>query len=836
MKVLAPTALCGISHKRFTFIAVLSALLIASFAIAPGSHAENTAVRVETFTLKPNGSVQIENALGSTRVETWDTQTVRIVAEKESRTDGSLLPSEVVMMGAQNTIFIQCRQVGSPGRINLTIYVPEGARLQITGGAWPVEIVGSLAGAVVDTTSGAIGYQLPASDNASVAMQSTRGNVRSTLQLASSESTSQHSLRGRIGGGSSPIILNSQSGNIALSPAPYSSKIARARDDRESQGAQGAAGGSQPASAGSRPSYRPSPSQQNDRPVFNSSDPYPQNPNPGRQPSVGQQPAGGRVVDFAGSDQGSDESTTYRGGPFSRPREERVTRSDSSGLGVKIIPSNETLNGPRNTGPLVTGGSQNSQGNAQSPYPQNTYSSNSAPSTGGGSVSFGGTDQSSDENVTHRGGPFTRPREERVTRSDSSGLKVRIIPSGRALGDSRDANGSVYDQGNQRSIPNPWPEEPARGADPGTSGASRSQNTNTGQPPRPYYDPRAGSPQTVDPNGPFGEAASDSARRGAPPVLRRDGGATDAPPVPVEPDAEPDGEGAAEGDTIVLNASLVSLNVSVTDRSGIALHKLKKEDFEVFENNQQQAIEYFAPSSAPFNLVLILDLSGSIQDKLKVVKSAALRFIDELGPQDKVAVLAFTHDIHVISHLTSDRNLLRQRIKAIENPAGGTAFYDVMWWAVADTLKDTRGQRNAVVVMTDGVDSSLDRYNPAPTRVTFEQLARRLEESDVIVFPIYLDTEYEEVFERGNASSESYFVARSQLERIAELTGGQIFQAEKVNDLSGVYKKVAEAIRTVYSVGYYSTNPERDGTFRRLRVKVNRSGTAVRTRKGYYAK
>jgi VWFA-related protein len=138
--------------------------------------------------------------------------------------------------------------------------------------------------------------------------------------------------------------------------------------------------------------------------------------------------------------------------------------------------------------------------------------------------------------------------------------------------------------------------------------------------------------------------------------------------------------------------------------------------------------------------------------------------------------------------------------------------------------------------MTDGVDSSLDRYNPMQSRVSFNQVARRLEEADVILFPIYLDTEYEEVFERGNSSSEAYAVARDQLERIAEISGGQIFRAEKVGDLAGVYKQIAAAIRTVYSVGYYPTNAEKDGTFRRVRVLVNRSDAAVRTRKGYYAK
>jgi Ca-activated chloride channel family protein len=79
-------------------------------------------------------------------------------------------------------------------------------------------------------------------------------------------------------------------------------------------------------------------------------------------------------------------------------------------------------------------------------------------------------------------------------------------------------------------------------------------------------------------------------------------------------------------------------------------------------------------------------------------------------------------------------------------------------------------------------------------------------------------------------------VARDQLQRLSEITGGQIFKAEKVGDLSGVYKQVAAAIRTVYSIGYYPTNAEKDGTYRRVRVTVNRNDAAVRTRRGYYAK
>ncbi|HKY04755.1 MAG TPA: VWA domain-containing protein [Blastocatellia bacterium] len=286
----------------------------------------------------------------------------------------------------------------------------------------------------------------------------------------------------------------------------------------------------------------------------------------------------------------------------------------------------------------------------------------------------------------------------------------------------------------------------------------------------------------------------------------------------------------------MLGTSVVNLNVGVTSRKGKNLPDIKKEDFQLFENDEPQNVEFFAPTTAPFNLVLLLDLSGSISDKMDVIKLAALHFIDLIGPEDKVAILTFTRQVEVVSQFTTDRNLLRQRIDSIERAVGGTAFYEAMWFALVKTLDGLRGQRNAIVVMTDGVDNSMEWFRFYPSRVSFEQLARRLEESDVIAFPIYIDTEEEEVWERLTGTPMVYETARSQLEQMAELTGGQMYKAKRSKDLSKVYGEIAAALRTIYSVGYYPTNQERDGTFRRVRVKLNRPDAVIRTRKGYYAK
>ncbi len=741
---------------------VLSLLLISTFFINVGTlEAQGSSVRVETFNLNSGGQVRIENLRGATRIEVWDMDSVRVVAEKKSPAGASLDPSDLMLMGVQNIITIQCKQQGRPGRIDLTVSVPRGSRIQLFGGTWPVDVNGSLASAVIETTTGAIGYRIPANDDASIAMRSSRGVVRSTAALAVTERTGAQSLQGRLGGGLAPIILNSQAGNITLTPGPSVSQIARGSGDAAGSYANDNSTVTDNNSIAQAQNQR-----RNTRPAY---------PSPNAQ------------------------------------RDDQMDADDydsNNGASTSSYPSQQA---PRGSG--------------------------SAPSSGSNTVPFAGSDRSDDESLTVRSsGVFERPRTERRTSGGSSGLRVRIIPSGTGLGSARDTGSTIYDQpddqdpqANNQSSSNSRSRS-TQGYDYGNTQRPRSTNDDRDR----QYNPPARTTRPDDTVNEPDVIASRNARPNAPPVLRRDNEAAADPVLPAPSNGNerdnPDEE------SVVLKSALVNLNVSVTNRSGQALANLRKEDFELAENGQQQQIEFFQAQSAPFNLVLVLDLSGSIKDKLDVVKSAALRFVDVLGPQDKVAIVSFTHEIRVVSQLTADRNELKRRIKNIEKSEGGTAFYETMWFTLADTLRGTRGQRNAVVVMTDGVDSSLDRYNPAPTRVTFEQLARRLEEADAMIFPVYLDTEYEEVFERGNSTSEAYSVARDQLERIAALTGGQMFKAEKVNDLSGVYKQVAAAIRTVYSVGYYPTNTDRDGTFRRVRVNVNRSDAAVRTRRGYYAK
>jgi len=816
MKVSAPTIWRGVSRVRS--LLVFASLFVVTAVTLKG---QESAVRVETFSMKQNGEVSIENARGATRVESWDYQTVRVVAEKKSNSGGAIEPGELVLMGAQGSVIVQCKP--GPGKIDLTLYVPNTARLQLNGGGFPVDISGPFAGAIIDTTSGSISYRLPTNDDARVTMRSASGTVRSTVALSDIEKNGTRSLRGQLGSGAAPIDLNSHSGIVTLTPGPASASIARAQKTDPAGGTQIARGNSPNESSSDsdvRTDQRGGPQSRRDTVQQNDVD---SNDRQSTRQAAG---SNGSMV-FAGSDRSDDSNSTTTSGPLNRPRTERRTNSGDSGLKVRIIPSNEPQRAASNSAGSVfdqsdddsqkTNSPSNSKGGStRQATPNSNYSGN-------GSIDFAGSDRSDDGSSKSKIGPLERDRQSRNSGGGGSGLRVRIIPANTPPGPSRDSN-AVFDQRDDNDQTS------------STSRVNASQD-NVARPQGGRNDDQTRQSSAARRDDPVfkqepDEIASSNPRSGPPPVLHRQR-SDEQPATDNEPVSK---AGNSDEEAIVLKAALVSLNVSVTNRSGMALANLKKEDFDVAENNELQKIEFFQPTTAPFNLVLALDLSGSIKDKLDVVKSAALRFVDILGPQDKVAVVTFTDEIRVVSQLTSDREELKRRIKSVDRSQGGTAFYEALWFSLMDTLRGTKGQRNAIVVMTDGVDSSLDRFSPMQSRVSFNQLSRRLEESDVLVFPIYVDTEYEEVFERGNSSSEAYAIARDQLEKIAEVSGGQMFKAEKFGDLAGVYKQVAAAIRTVYSVGYYPTNAEKDGTFRRVRVGVNRADAAVRTRKGYYAK
>jgi VWFA-related protein len=339
---------------------------------------------------------------------------------------------------------------------------------------------------------------------------------------------------------------------------------------------------------------------------------------------------------------------------------------------------------------------------------------------------------------------------------------------------------------------------------------------------------------------PLADAPGDAPSGGRPPVLRRrPGGTSGENGRIVDPDAPPpaprdDGDDSA--DTIKLDTKLVNLNLVASDRSGRAFTDLRAEDFVVYEDDVKQEIAHFVPTSTPFNLVLLLDLSGSTRDKIDSIRRSAAKFVEAASPEDKISIVTFTRSVHVLCRPTNDRALIRQRLNDMRATDGGTAFYEAAWFVLTDVLARFPGERNAVVVMTDGVDNEISAAYPAPSHVSFRQMIEKILESGTLIYPIYLDTEEENFQNRWGETAEVYAQARTQLQQVADASAGVLYVARQVEDLTNVYQKVIAELRTVYSLGYYPTNQARDGDWRRIRVQSKRENSVVRTRRGYYAK
>jgi len=306
---------------------------------------------------------------------------------------------------------------------------------------------------------------------------------------------------------------------------------------------------------------------------------------------------------------------------------------------------------------------------------------------------------------------------------------------------------------------------------------------------------------------------------------------------------------AEEEEAITLHGLLVNLNASVTDAEGKTISGLKAEDFIVTEDGQQQKLTHFATEVSPFNLVLLLDVSGSTRGKLDVAKQAAFRFLEIARPSDKIALLLFARDVEVVAHLTGDRDLLRQAISRVEPPLGSTALYDAIGYALVEELSRVRGERNAIVVLTDGRDSSMayaetplanDPLRRPGSFLRFSDLLSGVLQSDALIYPIMLENESELAAALIESAREQVRagtrVAQEQLKQLADVSGGRFYRAARVEDLEGIYEQIVADLRTIYSFAYTPTRAERDGTWREIQVTVSRPGARVRCRRGYFAR
>jgi VWFA-related protein len=293
----------------------------------------------------------------------------------------------------------------------------------------------------------------------------------------------------------------------------------------------------------------------------------------------------------------------------------------------------------------------------------------------------------------------------------------------------------------------------------------------------------------------------------------------------------------SEGDVIRVDSQLVTLNISVIDRgTNRGLIGLSQSDFKLFEDGQEQRIVQFESSSAPFDLVLLIDLSGSTKEVIKLIRAAAIRFVEAARPADRIGVITFAGEAKVVSQLTADRDLLRQRIETIDTARGDTKLYDATNFAMDELLRESKKSRRcAIVLMSDGLDGTIPGISGQQgSRSTYPETLRNIQEFDGVLYTLWLNTEYQ-AMSPLDTQPEAFDAGHDRMKEMADAGGGVFYEVERLTDLAGAYEQVVADLGTMYSLAYRPANSTRDGKWRAIRIGVSRTNAVPRGKRGYYA-
>ena len=271
---------------------------------------------------------------------------------------------------------------------------------------------------------------------------------------------------------------------------------------------------------------------------------------------------------------------------------------------------------------------------------------------------------------------------------------------------------------------------------------------------------------------------------------------------------------------------LMRFTASVTDRNGRAIGGMRESDFTVWENGVERRVTDVSPANEPFNLVLLLDVSGSVEERMDFIRKAARDFLRTASPQDRISIISFRDDIQVISDFSTDRQMLSRKLDEID-AGGGTALYDALGYLLADPIKRLRGERTAIVVMSDGDDNK--------SFLPFPAILQALGESGALVYPLYVPSGLipESSVPKPEVTIDPlrtrYLTLTTRAEeegrKLATASGGVYYPIRRLEDLQKAYDDVVAQLRSAYTITYASNSVSSSP---RVRVRTNRDGASVR--------
>jgi Ca-activated chloride channel family protein len=267
---------------------------------------------------------------------------------------------------------------------------------------------------------------------------------------------------------------------------------------------------------------------------------------------------------------------------------------------------------------------------------------------------------------------------------------------------------------------------------------------------------------------------------------------------------------------------IVSLNVTVTDGAGKYATDLAEPDFQVFEDGALQKLTFFSRTQQPISLALLMDTSASMDERMGIAQEAAIGFAGQLHKDDQAEVIDFDSQVRILQTFTNDSAALEKAIRDTK-AQGSTSLYNALYIALkdlkkvkADSTSDIR--RQAIVLLSDGDDTS--------SLIEYDQVLDLAKRSETVIYAIGL--------RQGELARREFKEAEFVLKQLSTETGGRAYFPTDARELSKIYQAIWDELSSQYAIGYTSTNPKRDGAWRRIQVRIAKPGLTARTKQGYY--
>jgi Ca-activated chloride channel family protein len=279
---------------------------------------------------------------------------------------------------------------------------------------------------------------------------------------------------------------------------------------------------------------------------------------------------------------------------------------------------------------------------------------------------------------------------------------------------------------------------------------------------------------------------------------------------------------AAQGQRIRSGVELVSLNVTVTDGTGKYSTDLAEPDFEVYEDGAKQSLTFFSRTQQPISLALLLDTSASMDERMGIAQEAAIGFARQLHKDDEAEVIDFDSQVRILQGFTGDSATLEKAIRQT-TANGSTSLYNALYIALKDlkkvkAAKESDIRRQAIVLLSDGDDTS--------SLIEFDQVLDLAKRSETVIYSIGL--------RQGEIARREFKEAEFVLKQLSSETGGKAFFPTDARELQKIYQSIWDELSSQYAIAYSSSNPKRDGAWRRIQVRIAKPGLTARTKQGYY--